>query len=141
MLSKVITYTDYNGDERTDTCYFNLNKAELMEMELGTTGGYTAYLKRISDARDIPTLAAIFKDLILRSYGVKSDDGKRFIKSQELRDAFEQTEAYSELYMELATNTESAIAFINGVIPKKLAEEVEKASKDGRIPAGLIPNK
>ena len=135
MISKTIKYVDYNDVEREETFYFNLSKAELMEMELGTTGGYTAYLKRISNSQDIPALAAIFKELILKTYGEKSDDGKRFIKSPELTKAFEQTEAYSELYMELATNTESAIAFINGVIPKKLADEVDKAKKEGKIPA------
>ena len=135
MISKTIKYVDYNDVEREETFYFNLSKAELMEMELGTTGGYTAYLKRISNSQDIPALAAIFKELILKTYGEKSDDGKRFIKSPELTKAFEQTEAYSELYMELATNTESAIAFINGVIPKKLADEVDKARKEGKIPA------
>lgn len=134
MISKVIKYTDYNDVEREETFYFNLNRAELMEMELGTAGGFAAYLKRISDAKDVPSLAAIFKELILKSYGVKSDDGKRFIKSEELLKEFEQSEAYSELYMELATNTESAIAFVNGVVPKSLAEEVEKARKDGKLP-------
>lgn len=137
MISKTIKYTDYNDVEREETFYFNLSKAELMEMELGVVGGYTAYLKKISETKDVPALAAIFKDLILKTYGEKSDDGKRFIKSPELTKAFEQTEAYSELYMELATNTEAAIAFINGVIPKKLADEVEKARKEGKI---QLPN-
>ena len=137
MISKTIKYTDYNDVEREETFYFNLSKAELMEMELGVVGGYTAYLKRISETQDVPALAAIFKDLILKTYGVKSDDGKRFIKSEELTKAFEQTEAYSELYMELATNTESAINFVNGVIPRKLADEVEKARKEGKI---QLPN-
>lgn len=141
MISKTIKYTDYNDEEREETFYFNLNKAELMEMELGTSGGYTAFLKRIRDSKDIPSLASVFKELILKTYGVKSDDGKRFIKTQELRDAFEQSEAYSELYMELATNTDSAVAFINGIIPKKLAAEIEKAKKDGRIPKELLTTK
>ena len=101
MLKKTIKYTDYNGVERTEDFYFNLNKAEIMEMQLTTVGGLDAYLKKIISAQDMPTLMRIFKDLVLKSYGVKSDDGRRFIKNEKLREEFEQTEAYSILYMEL----------------------------------------
>lgn len=117
MLKKTITYTDYNGVERTEDFYFNLSTAELAEMELGTEGGLTEKVKQIVAAKEDHKIIKIFKDLILKSYGEKSPDGRRFIKSDELSTAFSQTEAYSQLFMELATNTDKAAAFINGIIP------------------------
>lgn len=126
MLKKTIEYTDYNGTKRTEDFYFNLSKAEIAEMELEIPGGMTVMLQRITAAQDTPSLVKIFKDLILRSYGVKSDDGKRFIKSQQLKDEFSQTEAYSELFMELATNAEAASAFVNGILPSDVAKETKK---------------
>lgn len=126
MLKKTITYTDYDGVERTEDFYFNLNKAELMEMELSTAGGMEKRLNRIISARDTKEIIGIFKDIILRAYGEKSDDGKRFTKSHEISRAFAQTEAYSELFMELATDDKAASAFINGIIPASIAAEVAK---------------
>ena len=126
MLKKTIKYTDYNGVERTEDFYFNLNKAEIMEMQLTTVGGLDAYLKKIISAQDMPTLMRIFKDLVLKSYGVKSDDGRRFIKNDKLREEFEQTEAYSILYMELSTDAEAAAAFVNGIIPADVAKQLPK---------------
>lgn len=118
MLKKTITYTDYDGNERTEDFYFNLTKAEVAEMEMSYTGGMEKMLRKIVAEKDSKRIVEIFKDLILRSYGEKSADGKRFIKNQELRDAFAQTEAYSELFMELATDAEAAAAFVNGILPK-----------------------
>lgn len=126
MLKKTIKYTDYNGVERTEDFYFNLNKAEIMEMQLTTVGGLDAYLKKIISAQDMPTLMRIFKDLVLKSYGVKSDDGRRFIKNEKLREEFEQTEAYSILYMELSTDADAAAAFVNGIIPADVAKQLPK---------------
>lgn len=120
MLKKTITYVDYNGNERTENYYFNLSKAELMEMELGVTGGYTEMLTGIVEAQDVPTLIKIWKDLILKSYGEKTTDGKRFVKSKEMAEAFSQTEAYSDLFMELSTNTDAAIEFAKGIMPAEL---------------------
>lgn len=117
MLKKAITYTDYNGVERKEDFYFNLSKAEVMEMELGTEGGLSDMIQKIVAAQDIPSIAKIFKDLILKAYGEKSADGKRFIKNPELSEAFSQTEAYSELFMGLATNPEEAATFVNGIMP------------------------
>ena len=125
MLKKTITYTDYNDETRTEDFYFNLSKAELMEMNLSTVGGLGALLDKIIAERDIPKIAATFKDIILRAYGKKSDDGRRFIKSPELREEFSQTEAYSELFMELSTNEDSAAAFINGIVPKEISEQID----------------
>ena len=117
MLKKTITYTDYNGNERTEDFYFNLSKAEITEMEMGVSGGLVEMINRIVAAQDAPEIIKIFKNLILKSYGVKGLDGKQFIKSEELSTAFSQTEAYSELFMELATNAEAAATFVNGIVP------------------------
>ena len=123
MLRKVIKYTDYNGVEREEPFYFNLTKAEITEMELTQDGGFVEYIKRIVAAKEQKAIVETFKKLILKSYGVKSDDGKRFIKSDELAQAFSQTEAYSELFMELATNTEESSKFINGIVPQPPANQ------------------
>lgn len=124
MLKKIITYTDYNGVERTEPFYFNLSKAELMEMELGVTGGMTEMLDKIIAAKDAPSLMKTFKEMIMKAYGVKSDDGKRLIKSEELSIAFTQTEAYSVLFMELITDDKAAADFVNGIIPNEIQTEV-----------------
>ena len=129
MLKKKVTYTDYNGVERTEDFYFNLTKAEIAEMELSVVGGYTEMIQKIISAQDTPTLVRIFKELILKSYGEKSLDGKRFMKSDEIATAFAQTEAYSEIFTELATNADAAAAFVQGVIPKDMADEVAKQQK------------
>ncbi len=122
MITKEITFTDYNGQERKEKYQFNFTKAELTEMELSVNGGLSAMMERIKETDDRPELMRIFKDLILKAYGIKSADGKRFIKSEELRTEFSQTEAYSELYMELVTDTNAAITFFNGLIPNNLKD-------------------
>lgn len=126
MIKKTITYTDYNGNKRTEDFWFNLNKAELAMMENSKLGGLQNYLTRIVNEQNNVKIVDMFQELILKSYGEKSDDGKYFRKSEELSTAFSQTEAYSELYMELATNSDAAAAFVNGIIPKDLAEETQK---------------
>ncbi len=125
MLKKTITYTDYNGSERTEDFYFNLTKAEIMEMEMSTSGGLTEMINRIVAAKDAPAIIAIFKKLILKAYGEKSPDGKRFIKSEELSNAFSQTEAYSQIFMELATNADEASKFVNGIVPSTEKKEIK----------------
>lgn len=127
MIKKTITYTDYNDVERTETFWFHLNKAELMEMEMGTTGGFAGMVQKIIDAKDAPSIINTFKNLLLKAYGEKSPDGKRFIKNDEVRDAFSQTEAYSQLFMELATNAEAASEFVNGIMPKDLVMDTKSA--------------
>ncbi len=125
MLKKTITYTDYNGSERTEDFYFNLTKAEIMEMEMSTSGGLTEMINRIVAAQDAPAIIDVFKKLILKAYGVKSPDGKRFVKSEELSTEFSQTEAYSELFMELATNADEASKFVNGIVPSVDKKDVK----------------
>jgi hypothetical protein len=128
MLKKTIKYTDYDGNERAEDFYFNLTKAEVMEMEMGTTGGMRKMLEKIVGEQDSKRIVETFKDIIMRAYGEKSPDGKRFMKSKEAADAFTQTEAYSELFMELATDAEAAAVFINGIIPQSITEKAAGAS-------------
>ena len=118
MITKEITYTDFNGNKRTEKFYFNLSKAEITEMELGETGGMSQKLERIVESQDNKEIVAIFKEIILKAYGEKSEDGRRFMKSKERAKAFEETEAYSVLFMELVQNEDAAAAFINGIIPQ-----------------------
>lgn len=119
MLKKTITYTDYNGNERTEDFYFNLTKAECAEMEMSVNGGIVAMIEKIIATQEQPKLVSIFKEFILKAYGEKSLDGKRFMKSDEIRTAFAETEAYSILFMELATDSNKAAEFFNGIIPKE----------------------
>lgn len=120
MFAKTITYTDFNDVERTETFYFNLSKAEIAEMQLTTDGGLTEKLQKIIDSKDQAEIFKMFKYLILKAYGEKSPDGKRFIKSEEISEAFSQTAAYDEFFMEIGTNSDAAQAFVNGIIPKDL---------------------
>ena len=120
MLKKTIKYTDYDGNEREEDFYFNSSKAEVTEMELSKEGGMSEYIKKISATQNGPELIKLFKEIIIKSYGEKSLDGKRFIKNKELTEAFTQTEAYSELFIELASNADEAAKFINGIMPKNM---------------------
>lgn len=127
MFKKTIEYTDYNGEKRKEDFYFNLNKAELMEMQLSQNGGLQNHLMRIIKTKDTPELVKMFKDIILMAYGEKSPDGKKFMKSDEIRRDFECSEAYSELFMELATNSDSAAEFVNALLPSDYqASEADK---------------
>lgn len=130
MLKKNIKYVDYDGNDRAEDFYFNLNKAEVIELQLGTVGGLTKTLEKIVQEKDTSRIIEYFKTIILKAYGEKSADGRRFIKSQELRDAFEQTEAYSELFMELASDAKMAAEFINGVLPKEEADAIGVETTD-----------
>lgn len=118
MLKKTMTYVDYDGNQRTEDFYFNLTKAEIMEMDLSASGGLDKLITKIVAEQDGAKIVEIFKKIILGAYGEKSLDGKRFVKSPELSEAFSQTEAYSDLFMELATDADKAAEFINGIVPK-----------------------
>lgn len=117
MLKKVISYTDFDGVDRTETFYFNLTKSEIVEMEMSIDGGLAKMVESIVAAQDKPHMIAIFKDFILKSYGEKSPDGKRFVKSPELSTAFSQTMAYDQLFMEIANDGTAAANFINAIVP------------------------
>lgn len=138
MLKRTIEYTDYKGNERTEDFYFNMSKAELAEMELTTDGGLTDYIEKIIKAKDQSQIVILFKDLLLKSYGEKSEDGRRFIKSEELSTAFSQTEAYSILFMELASDAEKAAEFVNGIVPEMTEEDI-KAAEAYMAKPGLAP--
>lgn len=141
MLKKTITYNDYNGNERTEDFYFNLTKAELMEMEMSKQGGLVATINKIVSQQDGPEIMKIFKELILKAYGEKSMDGKRFMKvdtnGNPLSLAFSQTEAYSQLFMEIATNDKAAADFINGIVPADVNTNGQKDMK--QLVSGKLP--
>lgn len=120
MIKETIKYTDYNGNELVEDFYFNLSKSEIAEMELSYPNGLADHITKMTQSNNGAEIIKIFKELILSSYGRKSDDGKRFIKSDEEAKAFSQTEAYSELFMKLATNADAAAEFVNGIVPKQL---------------------
>lgn len=132
MLTKTIVYNDCNGVERKEDFYFNLTEAELTEMEYSTTGGFSEMIKKIIAAQDVPTIIKVFKELLLKTYGEKSPDGRRFIKSEELSTAFSQTEAYSKLFMELATDPDKAAEFVNDVIPKSVRQQKTVPAVSGK---------
>lgn len=123
MFKKRIKYVDYNGNQREEDFYFNLTRTELTEMEFSSVGGLQNYIKKIIDAQSGQEIIAVMKDLIFKSYGEKSLDGKYFNKSKELSEAFSHTEAYDILFMELATDDKAAAEFVNGIIPKDLDSE------------------
>lgn len=138
MFKKTIKYTDYDGNERSEDFYFNLTKAEMVKMEL-RANGMQEMIKRITEAEDSYRVAELVEDIICRSYGEKSVDGKRFVKNQEIMDAFKATDAYSELFMELLQNADAAAEFVNGIMPADLREaaaaEMAK-NQEVSLPAG-----
>lgn len=130
MLKKTITYTDFEGNQRTEDYYFNLSKTELMRMELSTEGGLGKKLEGISKSENVPELIKMFEMLIKVSYGVKSDDGKKFVKNEKTTEDFINSAAYDELFMSLITNTDEAIAFFKSIMPGEVQASLEN---DDRI--------
>ena len=126
MYTTTINYEDYDGNQRTMEAHFHLNKAEILELQVSWDGGLEKVLKKIVDEKDQKRMIEMFKMIILKSYGEKSLDGNRFMKSPEITEAFTQTEAYSELFMKLATDADAAADFVNGIMPKGLVEEAKK---------------
>lgn len=138
MFKITETYNDYNEVQRTEDFWFHLNKAELMEMELGTAGGLAEAINKLVAAQDMPSIIKIFKDLVLKAYGVKSADGKHFMKEDDngrpyYKD-FVTTEAYPQIFMRLATDADAAAKFVNGIIPADLAKNIDQNNL-------AIPNK
>lgn len=130
MIKKTMTYVDFNGVERKEDFYFHMTEAELMEWETSIDGGLSGAINKILELQDTKGLMNTFKMLITKSYGEKSPDGRRFIKSPELLESFIQTQAFSDLYMELATDDKAAAEFINGLIPKSLMDKVNAVQKE-----------
>ncbi len=128
MLKREIAYEDFNGNQVTDIFYFNISKPELIELEVEHEGGFSAIIQNIVDSKDHKALIQRFKEIVLMAYGQKSDDGKRFIKSEQLRNEFSQTAAYSALFMELAMDDNAAVIFLKNTLPKDMAGEFDKAA-------------
>ena len=124
MIKKTVTYKDLNGKERTETFYFHYFESEIMDMEMSEEGGLAERIQRIIDAKDQASLLKVIKKFVVDAYGVKSDDGRRFIKSKEVKDAFVECPAYSKIYMELLTNDELAAEFVNKVVPEDMAAQL-----------------
>jgi len=136
VLKKTVKYKDFNDEEVSEDLFFHLTQAELVELELSHDGGLSEGLKRIIAAEDGKAIIAEFKNIILGAYGQRSADGRRFIKNKQLRDEFESSAAYSELFMELVTNTDSAVEFVNGIIPSGMSLE---AARQAGIEAKVTP--
>jgi len=136
MLKERIKFKDFEDRDREMDFYFHLSESELSEMEMSKNGGLTKLLKRIIDEDDMEKLAGYFKDLILKSYGIKSNDGLRFEKSEEISRNFSHTNAYNMLYMSLIKDADKAAAFVNGIVPKELrasaSTEIGEAGAVGR---------
>lgn len=139
MLKKSITYEDFDGNTQTEIFYFNLSKTELLELEFAEGNSFADQLKKIAATPENPKLIAIFKEIILAAYGEKSEDGKRFIKNEKLREEFTQTAAYNALFMELATSEGSALEFIRGILPADLSAEIDKELKTAANAAPILP--
>lgn len=133
MLKRTITYVDYDGNERTEDFMFNLNKSELTTMEMSHEGGMRQRLNKMIAKQDAPEIMKTFRDLIRAAYGEKSPDGRRFVKSEELSTAFEQTEAYNILFMELCTDAKKAAEFVEGILPADLRQAAEKEIKKSNL--------
>ena len=144
MLKKTITYTDYNGTERTEDFYFNLSRAEITEMELSMAGGMRAYIQKIIAAKSQLALVTLFKEIVMKSYGKKSPDGRLFMKNDAIRAEFEAHPAYSMIYMDLVTDEAKASAFVNGIIPadaQNVNPAMEMAATANAAPAlSVAPN-
>lgn len=130
MLKKTVTYIDFNDVERTEDFYFNLTEAEITDMNLDENGGLAEKLQKIVDSKDFKTIKDYFKWIVLKAYGEKSEDGRRFMKSEEITKAFEETQAYSDIWMELATNESVAAEFVNGIMPRSFNEKVNKQTPE-----------
>ena len=135
MYKKTITYKDYNGEERTEDFYFHLNQAELTKMQLEIPGGLTGMIDRITQRKSGPDIMEVFNTLIEKSYGVKSPDGRKFVKSKEILDDFLQTEAYNVFFMELVTSADAASDFFNQIIPDMSAFEEKAKAEMAKIEA------
>jgi hypothetical protein len=140
MYKKTITYEDYDGNKRTEDFYFSLTTAELTKMQMSVDGGYAAMIDNMVKAQDMRSLINAIEDVVIKSYGIKSDDGRRFIKNPTITEEFMQTPAYSSLYMELITDENAAADFINKIIPSDLAAKVEKYNKEKPTVTNLPSN-
>lgn len=129
MFKETLTYENYNGEKVTEDLYFNFTKAELLEMNFNAKGGLENYLNSIINARDVATLAGLFKELLLKSYGVKDPTGRKFVKTKEVREDFEYSIPFEILYTRYSTDSKAAANFVNGIMPADLRKAVEEEEK------------
>lgn len=129
MIEKTINYVGFDGEEHTETHYFNISETEAIEWEFSKEGGMSNLLRKVAEEKDQKKIIEFMQELILRAYGERSEDGKSFLKSKKRSKAFKQTLAYNALFMELATDDVKAAEFANGILPRKLVEEAEKVNK------------
>ena len=141
MRKETITYTDYNNVTRTEDFFFNLNEAELTALQYGVDGGMKEMLERIVKSKDNKQIMACFRELIAKSYGEKSPDGRRFVKSKELSEAFMQTEAYNELMLRFMTDANYSAEFINDVLADVTKRTEERNAKKGENNTIVLPAK
>lgn len=130
MLKKTITYVDYNDQKRTEDYWFHLTKSELIELDASNEGGLETTIRKIVKETDTKRIVELVKNLVLKSYGEKSADGKRFVKSKEAAEAFMQTEAYSQLFVDLISDPDQMTAFFKGIIPQDVREQADKMAKE-----------
>lgn len=128
------TYTDYDDNQRTEDFYFNYSEAELTDLQFSVSGGLAGMIDKIIKTNDMPKLVELFRELIQKAYGEKSNDGRRFIKSPELTKEFTETVAYSQIYMRLATDSKAAQEFINNVVPKSMKDKMQQANQQNVVP-------
>lgn len=128
------TYTDYDDNQRTEDFYFNYSEAELTDLQFSVSGGLAGMIDKIIKTNDMPKLVELFRELIQKAYGEKSNDGRRFMKSSELTKEFTETVAYSQIYMRLATDSKAAQEFINKVVPKSMKDKMQQANQQNVVP-------
>lgn len=138
MLKKTVTYTDYNGVERTETFYFHYTEAEILDMEMSTEGGFAERIQKIIDAKDQVSLMKLIKKFVIDAYGIKSEDGKRFIKNDKVKTEFLESPAYSKIWMELVMDDEVAADFVNNVIPSDMKGTLEGLIKAKEAKAATV---
>ena len=124
MIKQDITYTNFEGEQETETLYFHLNKVELMEMQVSEKRGLAQYITDIQKAENNKEIFRLFKEIVLRAYGERSEDGKKFIKNERLREEFEGSLAYEELMVKIVTETDFAVKFVNGIMPAGMADQI-----------------
>lgn len=130
MFKKVITYKDYDGNDKTDTLYFHLNKFEWLELETYTKGGLIENLQHAIETGNAKKTIDILKKIILRAYGEKDPETGTFEKNDDIAIRFSKTDAFSELFYELAYNEEASKTFFLGLIPPELRTEAEKKIRE-----------
>ena len=137
-IDKNRKYIDFDGNERTETFYFHLKESDLVEMKLGITGGLEKMIRQIIEAQDMPEIMRVFKQLITMSYGVKTPDGRGFHRSNELLESYLETNAYSDLFMELVSDPDKAGEFVAGIIPDDLQERAQQIMQQSTAQSGVI---